>query len=92
MKRGFSLIELLVIVAIVGLLATGIFGIVGSYQKRAELKERWMPVCIEDSRKADPSLSYDGALLRCELRWDTEVLPELKRGDKANTTIIYPGR
>jgi prepilin-type N-terminal cleavage/methylation domain-containing protein len=80
---GFTLIELIIVVAIVGIiLLIAIPNIYHRHDKAnriEELHSRWVEVCVEDMRKVDYTMSQDGARLRCELEWETEILPGLNQ-------------
>jgi len=83
-----TLIEWLIIAAIIAIIGLMMLAAVGTVNHRNELEAKWMPICVEDTMKADPTLSQNDATYRCEVKWETEMLKAQFAADKSHTTVV----
>ena len=90
-QSGFTLLELLIVMAILGIIAGSVISAISNHGDKVERVEelhiRWINICVEDTRLANPMVSSQGARERCEIKWQTEVLPGL---DKKPGTQLVP--
>ncbi len=85
-RKGFTLIEVLIVLAIIGIVVAILGGGYALRKETAELKDRYISICEKDMRTANPYMDAFEILDRCEVQW--EMGERLK--PKSSTIIVMP--
>ena len=83
-RKGFTLIEIIIVVAIISIIAAVVLGAWGAAKQDEELRERFMSICERDMRAENPYMETAEIIERCELQWDMEK----KSRPKPDTVVI----
>jgi len=59
--------------------------VVDQSRQRQELYGRYMNICVEDARKADPTMSEADAFERCDVQWE---MGRMNAEDSKDTTVV----